>query len=128
MNNESTLAQYVPLLTGGNMSWDLAGSFSRAFADWVKETSFKNYDAGYAQTKGQDGNLVIVDQLLGDPKMNRQAAERISRRLFEAQQRFFLNPEMDPVRGEALAPPPVVVYAEEAHTLLPAASAGRSVE
>ena len=44
MNSESTLAQYVPLLTGGNMSWDLAGSFSRAFADWVKETSFKNYD------------------------------------------------------------------------------------
>ena len=171
MNSESTLAQYVPLLTGGNMSWDLAGSFSRAFADWVKETSFKNYDTGYAQTKGQgrnwsdthllgllriydntrgisvmqrtrvwhdlsstddyadtivrqirDGNLVIVDQLLGDPKMNRQAAERISRRLFEAQQRSFINPEMDPVTGEVLAPPPVVVYAEEAHTLLPAAS------
>ena len=70
----------------------------------------------------RDGNLVIVDQLLGDPKMNRQAAERISRRLFEAQQRSFINPEIDSVTRKVLPPPPVVVYAEEAHTLLPAAS------
>ena len=171
MDNEPTLAQYVQLLTGGNMSWDLAGSFSRAFADWVKGSSFRNYDTGYAQTRGQgrnwsdthllgllriydntrgisvmqrtrvwhhltstddyadsivrqvrNGDLVIVDQLLGDPQMNRQAAERISRRLFEAQQRSFINPEIDLETGEVLAPPPVVVYAEEAHTLLPAAS------
>ena len=169
MSNEPTLAQYVPLLTQGNMSWDLAGSFSRAFADWVKGTTFKNYDTGYAQTRGQgrnwsdthllgllriydntrgisvmqrtrvwhhlrstddyadsivrqvrDGNLVIVDQLLGDPLMNRQAADRISRRLFEAQQRSFIDPKID--SGKVLPPPPVVVYAEEAHTLLPAAS------
>ena len=70
----------------------------------------------------RNGNLVIVDQLLGDPVMNRQAAERISRRLFEAQQRSFINPEIDPETGEVLPPPPVVVYAEEAHTLLPEAS------
>ena len=171
MNNEPTLAQYVELLNGGNMSWDLAGSFSRAFADWVKSPAFKSYDTEYAQTRGhgrnwsdthllgllriydntrgisvmqrtrvwhhlastedyadsivrqvRDGNLVIVDQLLGDPNMNRQAAQRISRRLFEAQQRSFVNPEIDSVTGEIHTPPPVVVYAEEAHTLLPAAN------
>ncbi len=170
MQGEATLKQYVPLIEGGNMSWDLAGNFSRVFAEWVKGTSFRNYDTGYAQNKGkgrnwsdtyllgllriyentrgksvmqrtrvwhdltsaddyadtivrqvQGGNLVIVDQLLGDPVMNRQAAERISRRLFESQQRSFIDPERDPVTGDVLQPPPVVIYAEEAHTLLPEA-------
>ncbi len=171
MRSESTLNQYVSRLESGQMSWDLAGNFSRAFAAWVKKDVFKKFDTTYAQkhddgrnwsdthllgllriyddTRGisvmqrtriwhnlsstsdyadsivrqvRDGNLVIVDQLLGDPQMNRQAAERISRRLFEAQQRSFINPEIDAVTGKVLPPPPVVVYAEEAHTLLPAAS------
>ena len=171
IQSEASLKQYVPLIESGNMSWDLAGNFSRAFAEWVNGSSFKNYDTGYAQGNGKgrnwsdkhllgllriydntrgisvmqrtrvwhdlestddyadtivqqvrDGNLVIVDQLLGDPEMNRQAAERISRRLFEAQQRSFINPKIDRETGEVLPPPPVVVYAEEAHTLLPEAS------
>ena len=170
MHDEPTLAQYISHLKSGEMSWDLAGNFSRAFAAWVKKDDFKNFDTTYAQTKedGRNwsdthllgllriydntrgisviqktrvwhylastsdyadsiveqvraGNLVIVDQLLGDPEMNRQAAARISRRLFEAQQRSFIEPEIDPQTHEVLKPPPVVVYAEEAHTLLPAA-------
>lgn len=171
MRREASLKQYVSLIESGDMSWDLAGNFCRAFADWVKSPSFRSYDTAYAQSRGKgrnwsdthllgllrifdntrgisviqrtrswhhlnstddyaetivkqvrDGNLVIVDQLLGDPDMNRQAAERISRRLFEAQQRSFITPKTDSTTGEVLPPPPVVVYAEEAHTLLPEAS------
>ena len=171
MRKEISLKQYVTSLESGDMSWGLAGNFSRAFANWVKESTFRNYDIGYAQGKGKGrnwsdshllgllrifdntrgisvmqrtrvwhhlkstddyaetivqqvrkGNLVIVDQLLGDPEMNRQAADRISRRLFEAQQRSFITPEINQTTGEVLPPPPVVVYAEEAHTLLPEAS------
>ena len=72
------------------------------------------------------GNLVIVDQMLGDPEMNRQAADRIARRILEAQQRSFSHPEIDKKTREVLQPPPVVLYAEEAHTLLPEASANDS--
>ena len=81
--------------------------------------------ADYADTiveQVRDGKLVIVDQLLGDPAMNRQAAERIARRLFQEQQRSFSQPEIDSESGEIVQPPPVIVYAEEAHTLLPKAS------
>ena len=70
----------------------------------------------------REGKLVIVDQLLGDPEMNRQAAERITRRLFQEQQRSFSRPQVDRSTGEIVRPPPVIIFAEEAHTLLPRAS------
>ena len=70
----------------------------------------------------RDGKLVIVDQLLGDPDMNRQAAERIARRILAEQQRSFSQPQISPVSGEVEQPPPVIIYAEEAHTLLPESS------
>lgn len=78
--------------------------------------------ADYADTIVQqvrEGKLVIVDQLLGDPDMNRQAAERIAHQLFAAQQRSFSQPRLNSETGEIIQPPPVIVYAEEAHTLLP---------
>ena len=84
-----------------------------------------NSTADYADrivTQVREGKLVIVDQLLGDPDMNSQAAERIVRRLFQEQQRSFSQPEIDSTTGEIIKPPPVIVYAEEAHTLLPRAS------
>ena len=84
-----------------------------------------NSTADYADrivTQVREGKLVIVDQLLGDPNMNRQAAERIARRLFQEQQRSFSQPQIDPTTGEIIKPPPVIIYAEEAHTLLPRAS------
>ena len=68
------------------------------------------------------GGLVIIDQLLGDPELNRQAAARIVERLFRAQQRNFINAEVDPSTGEIVRPPHVIIYAEEAHTLLPRSS------
>ncbi len=168
MNKENSLKQYIPYLEHNKrMSWEIAGNFSRAFAEWVKTQTFKNYDSEYAQkrdgsnwsdthllgllgiydnTRGigmiqktrdwhdpestsdyaedivrkvREGNLVIVDQLLGDPDMNRQAAERIVSRIFDSQQRSFITPEIDPATGEIKKPPPVIIYAEEAHTLLP---------
>lgn len=66
----------------------------------------------------KEGCLVILDQALGDPVMNEQSAERIMRAIFKRQQQFFINP---PTGSEGMLqpPPPVLVYVEEAHTLLP---------
>ena len=68
------------------------------------------------------GRLVIFDQALGDPDMNEQAAARIMRGIFAAQQLAFVKPETDNATGEIKEPPPVIVYVEEAHTLLPKGS------
>jgi len=67
------------------------------------------------------GKLVIFDQSLGDPTMNRAAAERIMWAIFSAQKNQFISPEI--VKGEMIPPKDVLVYAEEAHNLLPAGSA-----
>ena len=78
-------------------------------------------DADYADEIVKDlasGKLVILDQALGDPDMNEQSAQRIMRAIFNRQQRLFTNPKRGP-DGEYLNPDPVVVYVEEAHTLLP---------
>ena len=172
MNKSPETAQYVSLLdgTGGQMGWDVAGNFVRAFAQWTKASEFEGFDRNYAGkhqgrnwsdshlkgllqiydgTRGlamtrnarvwhdlssdedyaeavvrqvRDGKLVIVDQLLGDPDLNRQAAERIVRGLFKAQQQNFVNAKVDPDTGEIVRPPHVIIYAEEAHTLLPRSS------
>ena len=82
-------------------------------------------DRDYAEAvveQVRDGNLVIVDQLLGEPKRNREAAVRIVRALFRAQQENFVNAKIDPETEEIVRPPHVIIYAEEAHTLLPRAS------
>ena len=79
----------------------------------------------YAETVVQqvrNGHLVIVDQLLGDPDLNRQAAERIVKRLFNAQQQTFVTPKVNETGREIIKPPNVIIYAEEAHTLLPKSS------
>lgn len=67
----------------------------------------------------RDGALVILDQALGDPEMNRIAGEQIAQRLFSRQQQSFVNATIDPETHEVRRPPAVIVYAEEAHTLLP---------
>ena len=82
-------------------------------------------DRDYAEAvveQVRDGNLVIVDQLLGEPTLNRQAAERIVRGVLRAQQENFVNAKVDKDTGEIVRPPPVIIYAEEAHTLLPRSS------
>lgn len=66
----------------------------------------------------REGKLVIIDQSLGDPEMNRSAAERIMWAIFERQKQDFVQPQVDR-EGKVLPPPEVLVYAEEAHNLLP---------
>ena len=149
------------------MPWDMAQNFCQEFSEWIKETTFKNFDKNYdpdrnwsddrflsllrifENTRGRAvmqttrqwhsldtdtdyvediinhiraGKLVIFDQALGDPNMNEQAAARIMRGIFTAQQQAFINPEIDKATGEIKKPPPVIVYVEEAHTLLPKGS------
>ena len=70
----------------------------------------------------RNGKLVIIDQALGDQKMNEYAAARIARRILDRQQRAFIDPKIDTETGEAVKPPPVIIYLEEAHTLLPKGS------
>ena len=67
----------------------------------------------------REGKLVIVDQALGSPQLNEQASKRIMRQIFGAQQEAFVNPEFDESTGEYKKPAPVIIYVEEAHTLLP---------
>ncbi|MXX87302.1 MAG: DUF87 domain-containing protein [Acidobacteria bacterium] len=65
-----------------------------------------------------EGRLVILDQALGSPEMNEQSAEQIMWRIFTRQQHAFVNPTLG-ADGNFEKPPPVIVYVEEAHTLLP---------
>ena len=67
------------------------------------------------------GKLVILDQALGDPDMNERTAESIMGKIFVRQQRRFTAPRKGP-DGALLPPDPVIVYVEEAHTLLPRGS------
>ena len=167
MAQSADTVQYTGLLDSNGMTWDVAGNFVKAFAQWTKSNEFNTFNLGYANKNGgrnwsdphlqgllhfydhtrgravtrnamvwhdinsaddyaetvvqqvRDGNLVIVDQLLGDPDLNRQAAERIVKRLFNAQQQTFVTPEVDETGRKIIEPPHVIIYAEEAHTLLP---------
>lgn len=60
-----------------------------------------------------NGCLVIVDQALGDSELNKLAAERILRKIFDNNNKVF---------SDALTPPPILVYVEEAHNMLPKGS------
>lgn len=170
MSQSRELMQYVQLLEGNGMSWDVAADFVKEFAQWIKGSEFRNFDQSYAHshegrnwsdshlkgllriyenTRGlavasnarvwhdlksdedyadvvvrgvREGKLVIVDQLLGEPELNRQAAVRIVQKLFAAQQQNFVTAKLNEVTGEIERPPHVIVYAEEAHTLLPRSS------
>ena len=56
-------------------------------------------DEDYAEAvvrQVREGKLVIVDQLLGEPDLNRQAAARIVLSLFKAQQQNFVNARVNP--------------------------------
>ena len=75
----------------------------------------------------RNGKLVIIDQSAGDPEQNRTAAERIMWQIFRSQQDLFRTQlaqttERNPTEGH------IVVYLEEAHNLLPRASAANNLQ
>ena len=60
------------------------------------------------------GKLVIFDQSIGSPELNRRAAKRIMWKVFRSQQAMFTSvQDKDPWTGH------VLIYVEEAHNLLP---------
>lgn len=65
------------------------------------------------------GRLIVIDQSIGTENMNKAAAKDIMTALFQAQLQAFTTPRLDHTTGEYVKPPPVIVYVEEAHTLLP---------
>ena len=70
-------------------------------------------DHDYADSVYKDltkGKLVIVDQSTGDPKINRESADRIVARIFRGNQGLFRQNHQ---------PPHIVVFIEEAHNQLP---------
>ena len=88
----------------------------RTFQDLRNQHS-KATESDYADDIVADlkaGKLVIFDQSIGDPGLNRKAAERIMWKVFRAQQSMFTSGEEVPAwTGH------VLLYVEEAHNLLP---------
>ena len=77
-----------------------------------------------------NGKLVIVDQSIGSPTEIEHTSDRIMWALFNHQRRVFTDPPRDEngellrdENGNILQPPDVIVYAEEAHNLLPSQNA-----
>lgn len=76
----------------------------------------KSAKKDYAQMIYDDlsvGKLVIIDQALGDSELNKIAAERILRKIFEENNKQF---------SEAMVPSNILIYIEEAHNLMPKGS------
>ena len=94
-------------------------NYSNAFKKIAKSVEYhdsKSDKNDYAQTIYKNlalGKLVIIDQALGDSELNKLAAERIIRKIFEENNKQF---------AAAGKPSEILIYIEEAHNLMPKGS------
>lgn len=74
------------------------------------------------------GKLVIIDQSAGDPDQNQTAAERVMWQIFRSQQDLFRKQLTQQVTQRDATDGHIVVYIEEAHNLLPRATAANNLQ
>ena len=127
----------------GNTGWSddrlegllalLGGPQGPARLRWSKDQHSADVSVDYAVDIVNEliaGRLVIMDQSTGAPDLIQIASERIMWELFNRQKDVFIAPPKDEEGelildedGNIMPPPDVIVYAEEAHNLLPAKTA-----
>jgi hypothetical protein len=84
----------------------------RAMADRHSSTVSQDYAVGILNDL-HGGKLVIVDQSLGDERLNQIVSDRIIEFIFKEHQRLFSTSQL---------PPQIMIYVEEAHNRLPKGS------